>query len=276
MKATSSRTWRRAGARLGWPAAAAVAYRLVYLWLLGALAFWPLARWQARALPPADRLEASLRQEPRQRPTDRAPFTVEVEGISYRVEPKFSYAIEGLVVSEHVTESWWRPASFHARANDRLNVKDVCVVWGENAANGSYRRARFHSGEFTCFVRFPSAPAAQAFVPRALSNNHLLAVDPALRRQLRDLRRGDQIALRGYLASYSHDQATETGSGQGYWRGTSISRDDTGNGACETLFVTQLQVLRPASPGWRLASRLAPLGLLAGVLAWVRLPVPKR
>lgn len=282
MKPLPPRPWRRSGARLEWLPAAAVAYRLVYLWLLGALVFWPLARWQARSLPPPDQLEASLRQEPRQRPTDRAPFTVELEGIRYRVEPQFSYAIEGLVVSEHVTESWWRPASFHARANDRLNVKDLCVIWGENAANGSYRQARFHSGEFTCFVRFPSGPAGQAFVPRALSNNHLLAVDPALRRQLRNLRRGDQIALRGYLASYGHDQAkdrdqaTGTGSGQGYRRGTSISRDDTGNGACETIYVTEARVLRPASPGWRLASRLAPLGLLAGVMAWLRLPVPKR
>jgi hypothetical protein len=253
-----------------------VGYRLVYLWLLGALAFWPLARWRASSLPPPGQLDPALHQEPRQRPTERAPFTAEVEGIRYRVEPQFSYAIEGLVVSEHVTEAWWRPAGFHARANDRLNVKDLCVIWGENAANGSYRRARFHSGEFTCYVRFPSAPATQAFVPRALSNNHLLAVDPALRRQLRQLRRGDQIALRGYLASYGHDQATGTGGGRGYWRGTSISRDDTGNGACETLFVTEARVLRPASPGWRLASRLAPLGLLAGVLAWLRLPLPER
>ena len=247
-----------------------MAYRLVYVWLLGALAFWPLASWRARSLPPADRLDASLRQEPRQRPTDRAPFTVELEGITYSVEPEFSYAIEGLVVSEHVTASWWRPRTFHTRANDRLNVKDVCVVWGENAANGSYRQARFHSGEFTCYVRFAAAEPARAFVPRALSNNHLLAVDPNLRRQLSDLRRGDQIALRGYLASYSHNL------GQGYRRGTSISRDDTGNGACETLYVSEVQVLRPGNPGWRLASRLAPLGLLAGLVAWLSLPVPKR
>jgi len=253
-----------------------VAYRLVYLWLLGALAFWPLASWRARSLPPPGQLDPALRQEPRQLPSDRAPFTVELEGITYRVQPQFSYALEGLVVSEHVTASWWRPRTFHTRANDHLNVKDLCVIWGENAANGSYRQARFHSGEFTCYVRFPSAPASQAFVPRALSNNHLLAADPALRRQLRELRRGDQIALRGYLAGYGHNQATGTGSGQSYWRGTSVSRDDTGNGACETLFVTDLQVLRPASPGWRLASSLAPLGLLAGVLAWLRLPVPTR
>ncbi|MEX1317679.1 MAG: hypothetical protein AB1Z22_11230 [Synechococcaceae cyanobacterium] len=245
-----------------------MAYRLVYLWLLGALAFWPLASWRARSLPPPGQLDPALHQEPRQLSTDRAPFTVRIEGITYTVQPQFSYALAGLVVSEHVTEAWWRPVTFHTRANDRLNVKDLCVIWGENAVSGSYRRARFHSGEFTCHVRFPSAPAARAFVPHALSNNHLLAVDPELRRQLRALRRGDQIALRGYLAGYGH--------GKGYWRGTSISRDDTGNGACETLFVTDLQLLRTANPGWRLACRLAPLGLLAGVLAWLRLPVPQR
>lgn len=269
---TVASSGRRASAGPGWegPLAATVAYRLVYFWLLAALVFWPLARWRARALPPPRQLDQSLRREPRQRPTERAPFTVRLAGLTYRVRPEYTYALEGLVVSEHITDSWWRPSSFHTRVGDRLNVKDVCVIWGENAANGSYRQARFHSGEFTCYVRFPAAAPAQAFVPRALSNNHLLAVDPDLRQQLRELRRGDQIALRGYLASYSHNE------GQGYRRGTSVSRDDTGNGACETLFVTEVRILRPGNPGWRLASRLAPLGLLAGLVAWLRLPVPTR
>lgn len=248
----------------------AVSSRFVHLWLLAALAIWPVAAWRSSALPAPEQLDPSLRLEPRQTPTDRAPFQVNVEGITYRVEPHYSYALEGLVVSEHVTESWWRPTTFHSRRQDWLNVKDVCVIWGQNARSGSYRQAQFHSGEFTCYVRFPSADSAGSFAPRALSNNHLLVVDPALRRRIRELRRGDQIALRGYLATYSHDR------GGGYRRGTSVTRDDTGNGACETIFVTDAELIRPGNPGWRLASRLAPFGLLAGLLAWLRLPLPQR
>ena len=55
-----------------------------------------------------------------------------------------------------------------------------------------------------------------------------------------------------------------------------MSRDDTGNGACETLYVSELRLLRPGHPGWRLAAQLAPLGLLAGLVAWFRLPLPPR
>ncbi len=237
---------------------------------MATVALWAVAAWQAEALPGPERLAQELAQDPRQTETAKAPFAVTVGGLRYRVEPLHDYAIAGLVVSEHRAESWWRRTTFHSRRNDRLNVKDVCLIWGRNAVSGSYRLAGFSSGEFTCYLRLATAEAARAFDPRALSNNHLLAVEEGLRRRLRDLRRGDQIVLRGYLARYSHNH------GFAYARGTSVSRDDTGNGACETLYVSELRLLRPGHPGWRLAAQLAPLGLLAGLVAWFRLPLPPR
>ena len=78
-----------------------------------------------------------------------------------------------------------------------------------------------------------------------LSNNHLISDDDFIRDQVREIRIGDQIRVRGYLASYSNE-----GGGK---RGTSTTRLDTGDGACETLFVKRFDIVRAAVSGWRLS-----------------------
>ncbi len=150
----------------------------------------------------------------------------------------------------------------HAANNDHLNVADLCMVWGANAAEGAYEKMPFSSGQFVCYVKGDDPSAFRADYLRALSNNHLLTDSPAVARKLRNLRIGDQVRLRGQLVNYSHN------AGFAFTRGTSLSREDTGNGACETLFVREVEVLRraPAWPRWLYG--LGALLLLAGLLRW--------
>jgi len=58
-----------------------------------------------------------------------------------------------------------------------------------------------------------------------------------------EARTGDQVHFKGYLAEYK----LEDGS---FERGTSVSRDDQGNGACETVFVTDFEILQSANDWW--------------------------
>ena len=124
----------------------------------------------------------------------------------------------------------------------------------------------FSSGQFVCYVSGKDWAVWQPQYLRALSNNHLLTENPAIARQLRKLRVGDQVRLRGQLASYSHN------AGFAFTRGTSTTRDDTGNGACETVFVRDLEVLRtaPAWPGWLRWAGAALL--LYGLVRWYAAP----
>ena len=105
---------------------------------------------------------------------------------------------------------------------------------------------------------------------RELCNrNWLLASDPRLVRLLRRVRPGDQVSIRGYLAEYAHDH------GRAFRRGTSTVRTDRGNGACETLWVTEATLLREANRGWR-ALLPAGIGLIVlAVLLWWFLPVQR-
>jgi hypothetical protein len=103
-----------------------------------------------------------------------------------------------------------------------------------------------------------------------LSNNHLLCDDPAIARALRNARVGDQIRFRGYLVEYSHNH------GFRFVRGTSVTHTDTGNGARETVFATDAEIIRPGNRRWRIIFWLALGALGAGLVSWLALPFRAR
>jgi hypothetical protein len=192
-------------------------------------------------LPPPEQLVPELRQEPVQLPTTRAPFSFLYRGRSCRVRPVAEYRIRGLVVSHNDIDSL--ADIYHDEGS--VDTKDLCVLWGENAASGSYRQVDFSSGPFTCYARWPGEVV---FRGDELANNHLITADPGVRRAIDGVRVGDQVAVHGLLVDYQME-----GWGKS-WRRTSTSRRDSG---CEVVFVEDLQVLRHGTPGWYAVRRAA-------------------
>ncbi len=220
--------------------------------------------WFSKQLPPVAELAAAVLGDPIQTEQAAPAFAAQAGGVDYRIAPVADYDIAGLVVSRHDSTAWYD--WIHAAFNDHLNVVDVCMVWGANAAEGAYTRMRFSSGQFVCYMESRDPEAFQPQYVRAVSNNHLLTDDPAVARRLRGLRVGDQVRLRGQLAAYSHDV------GGGFRRGTSTVREDMGNGACETVYVRDVTLLRSA-PSWPRTLRWAGAALLVlGLLLWWRAP----
>src|SRR5215470_1495079 len=188
-------------------------------------------------LPEASRVDAIVREsEPLQEPSDRRPFAVTIDGYRYTLAPKANYDISGLVVSQHRGDAMW---NLYHKA-DPGNIKDVCVVWGEDITNGSYRKVRFSSEEFTCNYSW-SGVITPPFNPEKVSNNHLIPATPDVAAAIRAVHVGDQVRMKGLLVDY-----TVSKDGRDiFTRRTSLTRKDTGNGACEILYVTDLAVLAP-------------------------------
>jgi hypothetical protein len=235
----------------------------VVLMVVGALllAAYLLLR---HALPGPDELRPELHNEPLQEPLLPAPFTTTVRGVTYTVNPVADYEIWGLVVSNHDTSTWWN--WIHKASNDNLNVVDLCIVFAENVKSGGYVGLDYSSGQFVCYVQTRSSEKWQRFSTRALSNNHLLADRPSIVSKLRNVQIGDQVRIRGKLASYAHNH------GFAFTRGTSLTRDDTGNGACETIYVQEVDVLRAGGGIWRWTLWPAIALILTGVFLWLRAP----
>jgi hypothetical protein len=227
--------------------------RVISRAFLGALVLVALAGWRKGRLDEPRAMLPELRREPVQAASDREPFTFQYRGKACRVRPVATYEIWGLVVSHNDIESV--ADIYHDRSS--VDTKDVCTVWGGNLEHDGYRQASFESGPFTCYV---SVPPGVGFDLHQVGNNHLITDDPAVRAAIGRLHVGDQVHIRGLLVDYQMDDWED------FWRKTSTQRDDFD---CEVVFVQQLEVLRPGTPGWYRVWRLA-LWLLALLpVAWV-------
>lgn len=220
-------------------------------------------------LPDADDILEETLQPPVQTKVDMAPFRIDAGEMVYTITPLYAYELYGLVVSYHNCGTWW-DIYHHGRWKDFINVKDLCVIWGSNAESGVYKEMRFTSDSWTCTYYWPNQDVGARFDHTCLSNNHLLSHDESVTRALLNTSRGDQIYLRGYLAEYSHTNGE-------FHRGTSTSRTDTGNGACETIYVEDFEILENGNPFWRAvftgSKYVILLNLLLIVIRFVRAPV---
>jgi hypothetical protein len=195
--------------------------------------------------PGEDEFRPDVFQEPIQGPGDPpAPFDVAQKGYTYTVYPQFDYELWGMVVSSHYAGSFLDYA--HEMWKDYLNIKDLCTIWGKNLETGAFREIKFWSRDFTCFYSWSNPETGRQFSQSHISNNHLITENDLLRKVIKSVKRGDQVHLRGWLAKYGHKGSKQV-------RGTSTTRKDTGGQACETVYVTEFEVLKRANPGWRAA-----------------------
>jgi hypothetical protein len=241
-------------------------HRLVRNLMIGSLALAAAAWWFKDELPPPAALSPELQDEPKQVRVERRPIETRVGGVDYRIQPRYRYDMSALVVSLHHSDSWWDYA--HKEWGDNINLMDLCVVWGRNALSGAYQAISFSNNQWECSWSAGSKEAWDAFDQAEAANNHMVTDDPGVAKALRKIRIGDQIRVRGYLVDYTTFR-------NGVPAGTRVSsevRTDTGNGACEVLYVESLETLAPASRAWRNAG-LAALALFAlSLLAWFFLP----
>ena len=224
-----------------------------FLWLL-------VSFWNRNDLPGNIEYVSAIANEPEQTATWEKPFYATVNDVEYLIEPEYAYDLTGMIVSYRQHEGNSR---MHLQANDHLNVADVCVVWGDNTES-ELQKLDFWNGIFTCNVFTRNMQAWESFDMNQLSNNHLISDDDFIRRQVRKIQIGDQIRVRGYLASYSNPNGGK--------RGTSTTRTDTGDGACETVFIESFRIVQPATSYWRISMWVSLSLLLFGLFVHFKRP----
>ncbi len=187
-----------------------------------------------------EHISSEINQQPIQKPIEQAAFSVNIGDVDYVVQPQYYYELYGLVVSykQHNSDT-----GAHARWGDHLNVADVCVVWSENAFEDRLGEMKFWNLEWTCYYQAPNREIHATFNGHQLSNNHLISENLLIRDVIQDIGIGDQIRVKGWLSSY--------GSRKGAMRGTSTTRTDTGNGACETIYVNEIEIINSHTNTWR-------------------------
>jgi hypothetical protein len=213
--------------------------------LLLVLTFLALYSCKRKAeLPVYENFAGPARQDPEQTPTERPAFTVHIEDQTHTVTLLYDYTITGMVVSSGFSRT------LAERRNDHLNILDVGIIWGGNLDPQIYRNVEFYNDGVWLHARTENESVWQKLNPQQLSNNHLLSNDPHLIKSIGAVKLGDVIKIRGSLATYSG-------------RRSSVKRSDSGDGACETIWVDEFSILQEANKPWHRLHRTALYGIFS-------------
>lgn len=189
--------------------------------------------------------ERELFSEPvRSQLSDDSKIEFSQEGFAFTLTPLYEYEMSGLVVNKLNYEL------FSLTRSDNIFPVDLCLTWGENVESGAYRHksigfrqdARFCFGYWSSEANFSWAE---------VSNNHLVIKDKEIRKKAMSIVEGDQIRLKGKLVNVeSRNVDGELGRYENQisnWN-SSVKLGDSGAGACEIIFVEELEIIKKGNP----------------------------
>lgn len=160
------------------------------------------------------------------------PSQIEVGGSVFRhgdyiVTRRARFSIEARVLS---TERYWL-----GREAD-LSPLDLALGWRAMSDQALLDKIKIRQGGRWYHTGWAQPlPVAEQDVSLNSANMHMIPDRGSVERGLKRLRPGDVVRLQGFLVDVDHPSGW-------HWR-TSLTRADTGAGACEIVYVENLEVL---------------------------------
>ena len=113
---------------------------------------------------------------------------------------------------------------------------DIGVAWGKLKEDNEYTKIRCHH-EYRKIVYYQPADYDGYYTQTHIGNIHLIPKNNEILKKIKKLRRGDIVYLTGYLV---RAEGLNMKTNEQYERQSSLTRADTGNGACESMYVTDI------------------------------------
>ncbi len=157
--------------------------------------------------------------------------SIHTEGIfsSCTLQPRAAFVMQGRILHTRQYDLDWQSV---------CSPLDLAIGWGPMADPVVDQWITWSQSRRWYFYRLPAgAPVSPGEIARNSSNVHIIPATNNLSRALLKLERGDVVLLEGDLVD-----ATVNLFGLHFETRTSLSRSDTGAGACEILYVRRLVV----------------------------------
>ena len=184
--------------------------------------------------PPPARLPASF-ADPVQTPATGQAEKKEGE-YDVKITFLYNYELSGIAVS---TKRY-----IGTSIGDRLAPKDVAMAWGDVAKHNNTinfhwsQSGRWYMWQADSYDEIAPVGGVEG-VNTHSANNHLIAADNTVAKDISRISEGDYIKITGYLVNVY----AETDGGRYFTWNSSTSRHDTGDGACEVIYVTGVEWL---------------------------------
>lgn len=153
--------------------------------------------------------------------------SAEVQTISgFELTPLASFSVQARVLS---TKSYY----FGREAG--LSPIDLALGWGRMSDEEVLKDIQIsQSGRFY-FWRVNHFPIPREEIESHSANMHMIPADATVRKALQNIRTGHVVQLHGYLV--------EAKTADGWRWKSSLTREDTGRGACELMLVQSVEII---------------------------------
>lgn len=161
----------------------------------------------------------------------RVPIQTDIQSSSFEFEDylitrKAHFDIQARVLS---TEDYYL-----SRESD-LSPIDLALGWGVMSDQSLLDQLNISQSSRWYRWQYQGAlPVSEQQIISSSANMHMVPASATVERSLKQVRAGDIVSLEGYLVDVDHESGWK-------WR-TSMTRADTGGGACEIVYVESITV----------------------------------
>lgn len=147
----------------------------------------------------------------------------------FNILPLAKYKIEARVLSR---ENYW------LGVQSQLSPIDLALGWGEMSRTSIYNKLKISQGGRWYSYSWDSAgpPIEVSEIIKSSANVHIIPANEKIAKKLKRVKRNDTIRLQGYLVRIENQDKTW------HWE-SSLTREDSGDGACEVLWVEELNFI---------------------------------
>lgn len=147
---------------------------------------------------------------------------------------KFNKGTLSLMAEYDITARILGKKFYNDGKNSEIAPMDLALGWGRMSDPNVYGSLRIWQSKRWYFYRWSNGPPIPAQeIVRSSANVHIIPANNDIAKRLAYLKKDQIVNLKGYLVYYKESSGWN-------WR-SSLTRSDSGDGACELMFVTSVQ-----------------------------------
>jgi len=160
-----------------------------------------------------------------EQPVQRQVYSSSVrEKRGFRIALLASFDIRGRVIGAE---------RYHFDRGAALSPVDLALGWGPMSDSAVLKQLNFYQGGRFYSWSARSFPLPRNIIETHSANMHMIPATDDIERRLKSIRAGNLVHIKGYLVEV-------TGKDGFRWK-SSLTRDDSGGGACELIWVESLE-----------------------------------
>jgi hypothetical protein len=145
---------------------------------------------------------------------------------NYQITPLATFEVEARVLSVK---------GYRSGREAELSPIDLALGWGRMSDDKVLKDIEIRQSNRFSHWRVEKFPIPRKEIEESSANMHIIPATPDINQQLKDIRKGHVVRFNGYLVRID-------GRNNWHWQ-SSLTRKDTGNGACELVWVEKLDII---------------------------------